>query len=64
LKKESLLDKVNMQENFIEELENRGNANINANKQKVSNLSEEIEQHLGENTSLEEPLYEYITRAR
>ena len=60
LKKESLLDKVNMQESFIEELENRGKENIENNKQKVSNLSEEIEQHLGENTSLEEPLYEYI----
>jgi DNA repair exonuclease SbcCD ATPase subunit len=60
LKKESLLDKVNMQESFIEELENRGKENIENNKQKVSKLSDEIEQHLGENTSLEEPLREYI----
>jgi DNA repair exonuclease SbcCD ATPase subunit len=60
LKKESLLDKVNMQKNFIEELENRGKENIENNKRKVSDLGEEIEQHLGENTSLEEPLYEYI----
>ena len=60
LKKESLLDKVKMQQSFIEELENRGKENIENNKRKVSDLSEEIEQHLKENTSLEEPLYEYI----
>jgi DNA repair exonuclease SbcCD ATPase subunit len=60
LKKESLLDKVKMQESFIEELENRGKENIENNKRKVSYLGEEIEQHLKENTLLEEPLYEYI----
>jgi DNA repair exonuclease SbcCD ATPase subunit len=60
LKKESFLDKVKMQESFIEELENRGKENIENNKRKVSDLSGEIEQHLSENTSLEEPLYEYI----
>ena len=60
LKKESLLDKVKMQESFIEELENRGKENIENNKRKVSDLSGEIEQHLSENTSLEEPLYGYI----
>ena len=60
LKKESLLDKVKMQKEFIEELENRGNANINANKEKVVNLETEISSYMEENTSLEEPLYEYI----
>lgn len=60
LKKESLLDKVKMQQNFIEELENRGKENIENNKRKVSDLSLEIEQHLSENNSLEEPLREYI----
>jgi DNA repair exonuclease SbcCD ATPase subunit len=34
LKKQNLKDKVEMQKSFIEELENRGNANINANKRK------------------------------
>ena len=53
LKKETLRDKVDMQKNFIEELENRGKENIENNKRKVSDLGEEIEQHLGENTSLE-----------
>jgi DNA repair exonuclease SbcCD ATPase subunit len=56
LKKESLLDKVKMQEEFIGELENRGNANINANKEKIANLDKEIGDYMEENTSNEEPL--------
>jgi DNA repair exonuclease SbcCD ATPase subunit len=60
LKKESFLDKVKMQQNFIEELENRGNANINANKEKIANLDTEIVNYVEENSSLEEPLREYI----
>jgi DNA repair exonuclease SbcCD ATPase subunit len=60
LKKESLLDKVQMQEEFIEELENRGKDNISNNKQKISDLDKEIEQYLIENSSLEEPLQELI----
>jgi DNA repair exonuclease SbcCD ATPase subunit len=60
LKKESLLDKVKMQEEFIEELENRGKDNISNNKQKISDLDKEIEQYLIENSSLEEPLRELI----
>ena len=60
LKKESLLDKVKMQQSFIEELENRGKESIEGNKKKIFNLDEEIEQYLNENTSLEEPLREHI----
>jgi DNA repair exonuclease SbcCD ATPase subunit len=60
LKKESLLDKVKMQQSFIEELENRGKDNINNNNRKISDLSVEIEQYMGENTTLEEPLREHI----
>ena len=60
LKKESFVDKVKMQKNFIEELENRGNANINANKEKIANLDSEIGNYMEENSSLEEPLREYI----
>ena len=56
LKKESLLDKVKMQEEFIGELENRGNANINANKEKIANLDKEIGDYMDENTSNEDPL--------
>ena len=54
LKKESLFDKVEMQKNFIGELENRGNANINANKEKVINLMNEVGDYIQQNSSLEE----------
>jgi len=56
LKKETLKDKVQMQKDFIEELENRGNANINTNKQKITNLDEEIGNYMKENESSEDPL--------
>jgi DNA repair exonuclease SbcCD ATPase subunit len=56
LKKESLLDKVNMQQSFIEELENRGKDNINANKEKIANLDKEIGNYMKENESVEDPL--------
>jgi DNA repair exonuclease SbcCD ATPase subunit len=42
VRKENLKDKMKMQQSFIEELENRGNANINANKEKIANLDTEI----------------------
>jgi len=54
LKKENLKDKVEMQKNFIEELEKRGNANINANKDKIANLDKEIGIYMEENTLLQE----------
>jgi len=54
LKKESLFDKVEMQKNFIWELENRGNANINANKEKITNLMNEVGDYIQQNSSLEE----------
>ena len=41
LKKESLLDKVKMQESFIEELENRGKENIKEKEEKISQLLSE-----------------------
>ena len=56
LKKESFLDKVKMQEEFIRELENRGKDNIKDNKRKISDLDNEIEQYTQENESVEEPL--------
>jgi DNA repair exonuclease SbcCD ATPase subunit len=66
LKKESLNDKVKMQKEFIEELENRGNANINANKGKIDNLDKEVCNHMNGNIeiankcqSLEKQLGEY-----
>jgi DNA repair exonuclease SbcCD ATPase subunit len=60
LKKQSLAEKLKMQEEFIEQLENRGKDNISNNKQKISDLDQEIEQYLNENTSMEDPLREYI----
>jgi len=42
LKKQTIRDKMKMQQEFIEELENRGNANINANKKKIANLDKEV----------------------
>ena len=59
LKKESLSDKVEMQKNFIEELENRGNANINANKEKIANLDKEIGDYDDANEIIESYLVQY-----
>ena len=42
LKKDNLLDKVKMQEDFIGELENRGNEQIENNRSKISKLEEYI----------------------
>jgi len=67
LKKESVKDKVQMQKNFIDELENLGNANINANKEKIANIDVEIGNYNEENieisnklTLLEKQLEEYV----
>jgi DNA repair exonuclease SbcCD ATPase subunit len=60
LKKESLLDKVKMQQSFIEELENRGKKDIDDKNISIVSLTEEIGHLMEDNTSLEEPLYEYI----
>jgi len=57
LKKESLNDKVQMQKDFIEELENRGNANINANKEKIVNLDKEVDTYITDNATIEEDVF-------
>ena len=59
LKKESLFDKVKMQQEFIEELENRGNANINANKGKISKLDADVGIYMNENSITEEKIFKY-----
>ena len=56
LKKDSLVDKVEMQKNFIEELENRGNANIHANKENIANLDKEIGEYIDDNVIVESHL--------
>ncbi len=59
LKKETLKDKMKMQQEFIEELENRGNANIDANNRKITDLDVEIEQYMSENSRTEEEIFKY-----
>ena len=54
LKRETLKDKMKMQKNFIEELENRGKANIEANEQKVDKLLKEVDVFIEENEKTEE----------
>jgi len=60
LKKESLNDKVQMQKDFIEQLENRGKENIKDKEISIMSLTEEVGILMDENSSLEEPLRKYI----
>ncbi|MHA2092578.1 MAG: AAA family ATPase [Candidatus Kariarchaeaceae archaeon] len=53
LKRSNIKDKMKMQQDFIEELESRGNANINSNKEKITKLDEEVGNYLSNNTELE-----------
>ena len=59
LRKESLKDKVLMQKNFIEQLESRGKDNINANKQKITNLIGEVDAYMLQNATTEESIFGY-----
>jgi len=58
-KKESLKDKVLMQKNFIEQLESRGNDNINSNKKKITNLIGEVDAYMLQNATTEESIFGY-----
>ena len=53
LKKESLNDKVMMQERFMEEIESRGKENIKDKEGKIKELSVEIDTHIEHNQILE-----------
>ena len=59
LKKESLNDKVEMQTNFIDEIEKRGKKNIQDRKTKISKLDEEILLYMKENSVTEEDIFKY-----
>ncbi len=59
LKKETLKDKMKMQKEFIEELENRGNANINANQEKIANLDSEVGVYMTEIATTEESIFKF-----
>ena len=54
LKKENLKDKMKMQQNFIDELENRGKKNIDSNKEKIADLDNEIVHYMDQNSILEQ----------
>ncbi len=58
LKKESLNDKVKMQKNFIEELENRGKENIKNKQILISTLDNEVEIFMKESAVVEENIFE------
>ena len=53
LKKQTVRDKMKMQQNFIEELENRGNANIDSNNAKINKLDDEVAHYMEQNSILE-----------
>ena len=57
LKKESLTDKVQMQENFIEELENQAAQNIESKKKKVTELLTETDLYMKQNAITEENIF-------
>ena len=53
LKRSNIKDKMKMQQDFIEELESRGNANVNNNKEKIAKLDKEVGEYLNNNIELE-----------
>ena len=57
LKKQSLKDKVEMQKNFIDELETRGKDNIRNRKSKINTLMSEVEVYMNQNSILEENVF-------
>jgi DNA repair exonuclease SbcCD ATPase subunit len=69
LKKESLNDKVQMQENFIEELESRGKENVKQKENKIQGLLVEENNLMNSNSVIEEDVFklnkevEYVTGA-
>jgi len=59
LKKENIKEKEKMQRDFMEELENRGNENIESNKFKIEKLLKEIDAYMIDNARVEEDIHEY-----
>jgi DNA repair exonuclease SbcCD ATPase subunit len=59
LKKETLKDKMKMQQNFIDELENRGKQNIQSSNTKITKLMNEVDQYMLENAKLEENVHNF-----
>ncbi len=62
LKKESLKDKVEMQKNFIEEVENRGKANIKEKNEKIKILGVEVDTCMERNQLTEADISELMKK--
>jgi DNA repair exonuclease SbcCD ATPase subunit len=58
LARENIKDKLDMQKKFIEELENRGKANIQGKKDKITTLLEEQDEYSSNNQGLENQVVE------
>ncbi len=56
--KNLIQEKIGMQKNFIAELENSGNSKIDANREKISKLKEEIDVYISQNSEVESSLSE------
>ena len=52
VKKDAMIDKIKMQQNFIDELENRGKENINKKKESIESILEEVGEYTEKNTDL------------
>ena len=62
LKKESLKDKVEMQENFIDEIETRGKKDIHDKQEKINELIKETDEYVNTNEELESEISELIKK--
>ena len=60
LKKDNLNEKLEMQKNFIEQLENTGKEKIEDNKKKATQLVKEVDVYAKETSFLEESVFGYI----
>ena len=59
IKKDNLKDKMQMQQQFIDELESRGNANIKSNSDKIDKLDGEVEVYMRDNAVIEEDIHKF-----
>ena len=60
LSRENVKDKLDMQKKFIEELENRGKANIQGKQDKITTLLEEQDEYTSNNSKLENDVVELV----
>jgi len=59
IKKDNFKDKMEMQQEFISELESRGNANIKSNNDKIDKLDGEVEIYMRDNAVIEEDIHKF-----